>query len=135
MAQQITQFKGYPAAPTAEVHPHITLGYFNDTIANGGNAYIKEGTVSYPAADDWLHTKNQTFNISGLVGHIDGATLNILVSVNGLIWDLYSALYLPGLYPFFYENIKIPGWSVKFRLYNNALANNLIETTIEGRAY
>ncbi len=134
MSQQIGQFKAYPAAPTAEIHPHVSFGYINVILANGANAYVKEGTSVYAAADEWLHAKNQIFNISGMVGHVDGATLEILVSINGLIWDLHSGLYLPGLFPFFYENIKVPGWSVKFRLFNNATANNLIECTIEGRS-
>ena len=136
MSQQIGQWKAYPAAASAEIHPHITLGYYSGTIAAAGNDFVKEGTAVYAASNDWLHSKNPMFNISVYSGHIDGATLDILVSLDGVaVWDLYDSIVLPGLFTHFFTNIYIPGWSVQFQLHNNAAANNLIQATIEGRAY
>lgn len=131
---QIFQFQNTGPAATPIV-PSFTIGYVNDEVLAGGNAYISKGTDIFATSTNWILAARHEISFHIFPRNAAGGTLEVELSIDGITFDSYHYYPLPGLQLCFVTEQPLPGYIARFRLWNRDAGNpQLFEGNIQQRA-
>lgn len=126
----INKYRDFPASPKRATYPDVSVAYFaQPTLAGGAFYTIQHGIDTVPAtlpiSEIWITGSRPIFSwcIKTITFGHPGASLVIETSVEGASLQVFNSyLISSGIGVNTMAGLYVPGWGVRFRIYNASAA-------------